>query len=229
MQGIMKKFGAFVATGLLLQSMSGVASATIIEVTSNKPILSNDLVAITSDFTDIPNGTFLFPGDPFTRGDVTYTTANNLIIGSGAGGYNFTGQSLIVNNLWTPLTGTISAATNKYDKFGFDIGQYGGTPITVELTTNLGSYSYNYLTIADMQTGDLQYLGYEASVSSGEYFTGFNIIADNGSGFAPGITNVTVATSAPTPEPSTYALMGIGGLFAVFLLKKSGAGSAIPA
>lgn len=218
----MKKLVTFAVTGLLLLSMSRVASASIITYSSNTPILTDNSVTYTSNFNDYAPGNFYSPGNIFTRGGVTYTSGSNMIVGSGVY-INNTGLSLMFCSNWSPLTGTISTTSSTtYDKFGFDIGQFGDSPITINLTTNLNTIGYTYsgLTIVNAVAGNLQYLGYQAS--AGEYFTGFSIIADNGGQKAAGITNVTVATSgsAPTPEPSTWALLGIGALLAAFRLKK---------
>ncbi len=54
---------------------------------------------------------------------------------------------------------------------------------------------------------------------------------NNGPGFSGGLEFntaghiVPVSGAAPAPEPSTYVLMGIGGLLVAFRFKKSGAGS----
>ncbi len=105
-----------------------------------------------------------------------------------------------------------------------DMAQYNSTPITLTVYTNQSSYLFSKIWVSNMNTGNLTFIG---GVVTGEYFTGFTIEPIN-PGSAVGITNVTLGHS-PAPEPSTYALMLVGGLFVAFRLKKSVAGSAITA
>jgi hypothetical protein len=107
--------------------------------------------------------------------------------------------------------------------FGFNIGTYGSSTITIDIQTNVTTYVYSGLSIANSQAGMLQFLGYQTSPS--EYFTGFNIIADNGSGNLPGITDVSLGHSGTSsvPEPTTILLFGVGlaGLGGFVCRKKS--------
>ena len=156
-----------------------------------------------------------------------------MIIGLGTFGYTTT-EPLMANAYFSPLTGDIATAPHQYTMFGFDIAEYnvpdyGSSPITITVYTNNADYTYSGLTVPNSSGGTLAFKGYIAS--SGEYFTGFKITADNAVdgyyGYAPGITNVTLGSAAP--EPGTYALMGIGGLLVAFRLRKSEAGSTLSA
>lgn len=164
-------------------------------------------IVYNSNFSDFGSG-FGFVGDPFTRGDVTYTSGQNLTVGSGTGYSIGDAQTVMSYNFWSPITATISSATNQYDLFGFDVAVTSG-PITITVDTNLGSYVYAGLTVPD-GSPNFAFEGFVAT--GGEYFTGFSV-ASNGSGYLPGVTNVAVGlASAPAtvPEPATLALLGLG-------------------
>lgn len=228
----MKKFAALLASGFLLLTMTGVANADVTTYSDRSSFTAQGSIAVISNFQDYGGVTkdpagYSFPGDPFDRGDVRYTSLQNMIIGPGDAGYTTT-EPLIANSYWSPLTGDIATAPHQYTMFGFDIAQYNAeghssSPITITVYTNAYDYTYSGLTVPSTSGGTLAFKGYIAS--SGEYFTGFKITADNGDyGNAPGITNVTLGS--PAPEPSTYALLGIGGLLVALRFRKSGVGSA---
>lgn len=174
-------------------------------------------IVYNSNFQDF--GPFYgLPGDPFTRGDVTYHSTNNLTWGSST--LYTTTEPLIGNNFWTPVLGDISTGP-QYNMFGFDIGTYNTSLITITVSTNVGNYVYPSLNIANSQNGLLDFKGFIAS--TGEYFTGFNISADNGPNNLPGITNVELGHTggAPVPEPSTFLLFGTGLVGVGFLRRKT--------
>jgi hypothetical protein len=200
----MKKLMMLAALVVLIP---GSSFATVITV--NNPATFNALgtIAYNSNFIDFGTG-FGFLGDPFTRGDVTYHSTQNLTWGSSTP-YTTT-EPLIGNNYWTPILGDIATGP-QYDMFGFDIGTYNSSPITLTVFTNLGSYVYPSQIIADSNAGLLEFRGF---VASGEYFTGFDITADAGVGNLPGITNVKLGNTGiipvPVPEPASLALFGAG-------------------
>lgn len=190
-----------------------VAGASVITVNNEATFNGMGTIAFDSHFTDFGIVT-QFPGTPFTRGDVTYNSVQNYAFCCGA---FTTTETLIGNNFWTPVLGDIARGP-QYNMFGFDIGTYGPSPITITVFTNSGSFVYPSLTIANSAAGLLEFRGF---VASGEYFTGFNITADNGccerwkDGWInnlPGITNVELGNTgtAPIPEPASIALLGLG-------------------
>ncbi len=203
----MKKFAAFLVTGLLVLSTTGAAIAGVTTYSDRSLFEAQGGIAFNSNFQDYggvaqdPAG-YSFPGDPFSRGGVTYTSGQNMIIGPGTFGYTTT-VPLMANLLWTPLTGDIATAPHQYTMFGFEIAEYnlpnyGSSPITITVYTNNDDYTYSGLTVPNSSDGTLAFKGYIAS--SGEYFTAFQITADKGDyGYAPGITNVTLGSAAPEP------------------------------
>lgn len=190
-----------------------VAGASVITVNNEATFNGMGTIAFDSHFTDFGIVTQL-PGTPFTRGDVTYNSQENY---AWCCNLYTTTETLIGNNYWTPVLGDIATGP-KYNMFGFDIGTYGPSPITITVFTNSGSFVYPSLTIANSAAGLLEFRGF---VASGEYFTGFNITADNGCcggsypnffNNLPGITNVELGNTgtAPIPEPASIALLGLG-------------------
>lgn len=201
----MKKI-VLAALFLVLSVGSLTAQASVLTYGDEAAFDAQGAIAYDSHFQDFSTW-FTHPGDSFTRGDVTYQSLSNLIWGS-ASVYTTT-ENLIGNDYWTPILGSIATGP-QYDMFGFSIGTYNTSPITITVATNLGAYVYPSLNIVNSQAGFLQFEGFIAS--AGEYFTGFNITADNGTGNLPGITNVELGHTggAPVPEPSTIFLLAAG-------------------
>lgn len=216
----MNKFlHGLVTTAICLLSV-GSALASVTNYSSQAGFSAQGTIVFNSNFSDFGAG-FGLPGDPFTRGDVTYRSTQNLTWGSGTG-YTTT-EPLIGNNFWTPILGDIATGP-AYNMFGFDIGTYNKSPISIDVFTNVGAYSYPGLTIADSQAGLLEFLGFVAS--AGEFFTGFQITADNGPGNLPGITHVQVghADGGTIPEPATVSLILLGLAAAGGLRRRAGEG-----
>jgi len=146
-----------------------------------------------SNFDDFGSG-FSKPGDGFTRGDVTYVSAQNLVVGPSTGYAPV--KNVMANNFWNPLQGSING-TPKYDMFGFDLGTFGGSPVAIQLFTSGGqiitdvnAYGVEHVQIPDYANG-FAFEGF--SLTGGEYFTGFSITSDWGNvGYLPGITDVTL-------------------------------------
>jgi hypothetical protein len=174
---------------------TAAAQASLVTYSSRPTFDTQGTIAFNSDFSDF-GASFSYPGDPFTRGDVTYNTDQNLIIGTGTDLAPV--ENVIANNGWSPLPGDIATGP-KYDMFGFDLGQVGGGTYTIKLFTSVATYTYAGLTVTPMDTG-LDFHGYVTS--PGEYFTGFNVSADQFGSYAPVMTHVTLGNVA-VPEPTT--------------------------
>jgi hypothetical protein len=204
-EAVMSKI-VLAALSLILSFGSVTAQASIITYGNQGAFNALGTIAHNTNFQSA-GSYFTSPGNPYTVGDVTYHSFDNLIWGSSTQYTNT--EPLIGNNYWTPILGSIATGP-RYNMFGFDIGTYNTSPITITLDTNLGAYVYPSLHIVNSQAGLLEFEGFVAS--AGEYFTGFNITADNGPGNLPGITHVEVGQTggAPVPEPSTISLLGAG-------------------
>ncbi|MBB3222375.1 PEP-CTERM sorting domain-containing protein [Pseudoduganella umbonata] len=190
------------AAAALLAAVAGTASADVVFVAERDAFNALGTIAHNSNFDDFGPG-FSFPGTPFTRGDVTYTSDENLTVGAGAGFGIGSLRTLISNDYFTGLTGTIAAG---YTLFGFDAAVSSG-PVDITIATNQATYTFDGVALADGVSG-LTFQGFQAT-GAGEYFTGFRIDT-LGDGYLPGMTDVAVGVS-PVPEPATGMLL-LGGL-----------------
>lgn len=199
---------SWLAVLTLTCALATTSSAGVILTTDRTSFEANAAVLQTHDFDDF-GPDFTFVSNPFTRGGVTYTSGNNLIVGTGT--VFAPVQNMMFYNFWTPMTGTIET-TPTWDMFGFDTGvaSFDGSnsPVDVTVTTNLGSYSFNGLSLPIVSTG-LAFLGFVTD-TPGEYFTDFVLATQNGNGWAAGMTNVALGQAVP--EPSSLALGALGAL-----------------
>jgi hypothetical protein len=175
-------------------------------------------IAYNSNFDDF-SPRFSFPGDPFYRGGVTYTSGGNVIVGTGT--IHDPIQNAIFFLHWTPLTGDIDSG---YTLFGFDLAQilsgpdYGAV-IAIEIHTSAGQtfvYPANNVPLASEA---FQFWGF--ALTGGQYFSSFSITAPD-IWWAPGITNVTLGTYVPEPSSMALMLIGLGGLAAAGLRRRRG-------
>ncbi|HEX4712250.1 PEPxxWA-CTERM sorting domain-containing protein [Phenylobacterium sp.] len=177
------------------------ANASVTEFTSNAAFGAAGTIVQTTNFDAYSTSTPV--ANPFTVGDLTFTSGDNIIVAPDLG-YSNT-RNLLAYNLWSPMSGTIDAAG--YDLFGFDLAMLGQTSdVTLTLTTNLGSYSLGPIATINASQG-LQFLGFQAG--AGEYFTGFTLASAQGPGSAPGTTDFELGV-AGVPEPGAWALMILG-------------------
>jgi hypothetical protein len=91
------------------------------------------------------------PGTPWTNNGVTYTSALNIVFGPGVG------LGVASNSMSTefgdPLTLQL-ASDDAYTTFGVDLTTIGTKlPVSVLITTNLGSYAFNDLDVPLATTG----------------------------------------------------------------------------
>lgn len=197
-----------VLAGLLLGA-AVCAQAGVLTFTSEPVFQSQGVIWHNTNWDILVGGGFSYPGDPYTIGGVTYTSTNNLIAIPPSYG---TVRSVFLNNYWSPLPGTISTSPDAFDMFGFNIGLLGSTSLVdIQIGTNLGSYSFLGLSFPNVNTA-LAFQGFITD-NPAEYFTGFTLTSQGGSGSAPAITDVQLGqTGAVIPEPSTLAFVACGVL-----------------
>ena len=195
---------AFVA---VLIASAGHVQAAVNSFIDRSTFNAQGSIFFNSNFDDFTSD-FSYPGDPFNRGDVTYTSGVNLITGTGTVWSPI--RNLLTYDFWSPVTGTIESVATQYDMFGFDIGVLARQDrITISISTNIATYTFALLDISN-GTQALEFRGF-TTTSPGEYFTSFSLTTENGSGSLPGITDVTLGQlGAPVPEPSCLAIFGIG-------------------
>jgi PEP-CTERM motif len=197
------------AAAALLATAGATASADVVFIGERAAFNALGTIAYDSNFDDFGAG-FHLPGDPFTRGGVTYVSDQNLTVGAGTGYGIGTLRTLMSNNYFSGLAGTIASG---HTLFGFDAAvSEGDVPggerlVDITVTTNQATYAFNGVTLADGVTG-LTFQGFQAT-GAGEFFTGFRIDT-LGDGHLVGMTDVAVGVS-PVPEPATGMLL-LGGL-----------------
>src|SRR3954451_3941426 len=177
----------YLSLGALLFCCSLPGTAGVVTYSSRATFNSQGTIVFNSNFDDFYGTPFTNPGDPFTRGDVTYTSGANLGVGAGSPYSIGNARGVMSYNFWSPITGDISTASTLYDLFGLDVAVTSG-PINITVNTNLNSYIFSGLTVAD-GSPTFTFEGFQAT--GGEYFTGF-MISTQGPGFLPGMIDVAV-------------------------------------
>ncbi|NRR34174.1 PEP-CTERM sorting domain-containing protein [Oxalobacteraceae bacterium] len=189
--------------GMVVAASTAIASAQVVTVADRALFNASGNIAYNTNF-DSFGDYFNYPGDPYTSGDVTYTSQQNLTVGLGTGysvGDFFT---VMTNNWWTPLTASV-ASNMHYNLLGFDAAVTSG-PVAITISTNQNTYHY-FRPFMPNGSPDFAFEGFRAA-GGGEYFTGFSI-ASQGPGFLPGITHVAVGVS-PVAEPETIGMLLAG-------------------
>jgi hypothetical protein len=137
--------------------------------------------------------------------DYTYTDVNNTALIHGAEVHNAGKVAYLLKNYGVGGHGDEAIALQAaiwHEIYG---ANYYLNSASYGATSNIPHLYNDYVTAADNSTtGD---------VSKFIWIKPGNSVNDTG--------YQGLVTSSPTPEPSTYALMGIGGLFAAFWFKKS--------
>jgi hypothetical protein len=191
--------------GSLVLLVSLQASAGVVLFANRASFNALGTIAYNSNFDDF-QGAIDYPGDKFTRGDVTYTSSRNVIFSDCTFSISCA-RSVIANDNFTPVTGTIGTDAHHYNLFGFNLAATGGF-VNFTVTTNLANYTYIGKSVPN---GDpaFAFEGFQAT-GPGEYFTGFRI--DTADDALSGLTDVAVGLDRPpvnVPEPGTLALMGL--------------------
>lgn len=203
-----------ILSGLMLAASTG-AYANVTQVNSQAAFSSLGTIAQNTNFDSV-TGSFTYPGDPYTVGALTFASTVNLLVGNGEYGFQ---RTVITNDYWTPLVGTVDQAG--YDLFGFNLG-VGGLydALTIRVTTNVSTYAFDVP--LPPSSSALSFFGFAAD--AGEYFQAFRLDSARFGGSLGGMTDIQLGTAGvPTnqvPEPSTMALVGLGLLGAARIRRK---------
>jgi hypothetical protein len=188
-----------------LALLSNQASAAVVQIGDRATFDAMGSIALNSNFDDYAGSGFAGPGDPFTRGGITYTSGDNLIVDQC---YYSIGcvRPVMSYNSWSPITGTVDTST-PYNLFGFDAAVTSGL-VSFAISTNLATYYFNDQLIGN-GAPNFSFAGFSAT--DGEYFTGFRF-SSGGGGYLPGMTNVSLgqASNNNVPEPVSSALFALG-------------------
>jgi len=173
----------------------------------------------------------------FQIGNGSNTDPYNLMKGILGGHYSTTG--------WV---GLLNLTAGQYDLYVYSQSTSTPNPLnpaSITLSVNNSAPSSASSVTLTPNSGESKFINYTTDPSKANYVV-FHLNIENtttevlsfrvNSGQAPGDISVGInaiqlykSGAAPAPEPSTYALMLVGGLFVAFRLKKSVAGSAITA
>jgi PEP-CTERM motif len=199
-------FSRVAAAAVLSLAFSAAAQAQVTFVGSQAAFSALGTTAQNTNFDAYPtDGTFSFPGNPFTVGDLTFVEGGQNLIG-GTNSYGFA-RNLLTDNY---VSGTTIQIAGQYDLFALNAGNFFSTgDASFAVTTNLSSY--NFVESVSNGAAGFSFIGFQAG--AGEYFTS---VAISGS-FATGMTDVQLAQAVP--EPETYALL-LAGLGAVVFVAR---------
>jgi len=190
------------AAALALLTFAGTAQAGVTLVNDNAAFDALGTIDQTTNFDSYGSG-FTSLGATTTFGALTFTSGDNLIVGTGTG-YQPIRNTLDFNE-WSPMSGTIDGSFNL---FGFKLGTLGDqSAMSVTVYTNLGSYNFADLS-SPMASSALDFHGFVAT--GGEYFTGFSLASAQGAGSAPSTTDFELGHAGAVPEPASWAMM-VGG------------------
>jgi hypothetical protein len=190
----------------LVITFTSISEAALVQYSDREAFSSHGTIVYNYGFEDYTGSSFYFPGDPWTTHGVIYTTGKNLIVVPSLGYGNV--SNVFAYTFWTPLTATIASP---YTMFALDLGYESDSgdisPINFIITTNLGTYNFNNLSVPNINQG-MSFFGF--ITEPGEYFKGFILSSTLGIGNAPMIDNVTLGNTAPVPVPTAILLFGSG-------------------
>jgi hypothetical protein len=215
----MKKLNNLILSGfcifLVLFCFITSSRAGITQYSNRRTFNSQGTISENYGYEDFTTMDFSYPGNPWTAHGVTYTTGDNIIVGSGT--FYDPISNVFCYNGWSPITANIDI-NPQYNMFGLDLAYLEtSSDITFDISTNLTRYSFSGIN-APIASQSMDFYGF--ILGSGEYFTGFSLTSALPES-APAIDNVTLGNTGtqPVPEPATILLLG-SGLFGLAGFRK---------
>lgn len=195
-----------------------MASASVSVFTDSGTFDSQGKITQNTNFDSFPSNTFSYPSNPYTVGDLTFASGQNIVIGAGT--FYAPVKNTLDYNYWSPMQGSVAG---KNSLFGFDYGMLGtvsGMTVVLSLSDG-GSFSWTDST-PPLASRSLSFVGFETS--PGVTITGFNISSAQGGGSAPSLTDFQLGAAGGVPEPATWGMLilGVAGVGAA-LRRRNGA------
>lgn len=156
-------------------------------VSSREKFNSMGTIVYNYGFDDFGAG-FSYPGSPWTKDGITYTSGQNIVVGTATGYAPL--SNVMTHNYWTPVTGDIQTSPSTFNMFALDLAFIGRKdPIDLTIYTNKTAYHCYDLDLP-IASAAQTFFGFVANTSD-EYFTGYALNSDGG-GSAPVIDNMTL-------------------------------------
>ncbi len=197
-------------------AFAGPASANLNPTKYEDAVAFHALGVITqlTNFDSYVEGDITYIGDPYTVGQLTFTSTQNSVFGKHYPGYGNV-RNALVNNILEPMN--VAIGGSGYNLFSFQIGDLvGDADVTLWIDTNLDSFGFGLGPYPSNE--GFKFYGFLAP--DGQYFTGFHFSANDAvtapafSEFELGHTgpacNTRVCTDTSVPEPRAWALLILG-------------------
>lgn len=221
--------GRLTASLVLLASSSAWAGVNPTKYTDPTDFHAQGTITQVTNFDGYVEGDITYLGDPYTDGQLTFTSTQNSVFGTGYPTYQNV-RNALVNNYLEPMNVTIGGTG--YNLFAFRICDLvGNADVTLWIDTDQDSFGFG---ISPYPANEgFKFYGFLAP--DNQYFTGFHFSANDSvtapafAEFELGKTRVACNTrvcggGGPIPEPATWALMILGvGSAGVALRRRRGA------
>ncbi len=184
----------------------GAAQASVVEINSQAAFSASGTILQNTNWDSYGTG-FSLPGSPFTVGNLTFIAGQqNVIVGTGT--YLNPARNLFTDDFYQ---GTTAEIAGSFNLFGVNAGNLLFAVNVLDglfdVTTNLGTYSFNVSLTTATHLAPLTFVGFESS--AGEYIT--SVKWSGAANFvAPGVTDVQLGVASAVPEPSTWAMVILG-------------------
>lgn len=182
-----------------LAGFVGQAQADVVSIDTQSSFSALGSISQNTNF-DAYVDEWTYPGSPFTVGSLTFVEGGRNLIG-GSLGYSMS-RNLLTDDY---ISGTTVNISGNYNLFSLNAGNFiNASNTSFNVTTNLGSYSFDQNIGLAANGGALTFVGFKAS--QGEFFTSVRVYGSGATGF----TDVQIGSVSAVPEPETYAMLFAG-------------------